>query len=79
MPTVYIENKKRYGAPKTREAFMKKYPKLSVKRVQRYMKFLGIQSIVYKKYRPHKSEAVYELGENLLNRDFTATKPMKNG
>ncbi|CQR70532.1 hypothetical protein SpAn4DRAFT_1501 [Sporomusa ovata] len=43
------------------------------------MKFLGIQSIVYKKYRPHKSEAVYELGENLLNRDFTATKPMKNG
>jgi len=72
---VYNDNNKRYGAPKIREVLKNKYPSLSINRVQRHMKVLGIKSIVYKKYRPHKSESVYELGENLLNRNFSTTRP----
>ena len=72
---VYIDSHKRYGAPKIREVLVKTYPRLSVNRVQRHMKALGIRSIVHKKYKPYKSEPVYELGENLLKRDFSTTKP----
>ena len=73
---VYNDSKKRYGAPKLKEILKSKYPRLSIKRVQRHMKALGIKSIVYKKYRPHKSETpVYELGENVLNRDFSTNSP----
>lgn len=39
------------------------------------MKYLGIKSIVIKKYKPYKSKnKVYDKGENLLNRDFSTTK-----
>lgn len=73
---VYMDNQRRYGAPKIREVLKQTYSRLSVKRVQRHMKALGIKSIVYKKYRSHKSqEAVYEHGENLLNRNFSTTRP----
>lgn len=72
----YMDNQKRYGAPKIREVLKQTYPRLSVKRVQRHMKALGIKSIVHKKYRPHKSEEpVYAHGENILNRDFSTTGP----
>ena len=72
----YNNSQKRYGAPKIKEVLQSKYPKLSINRVQRHMKALNIKSIVHKKYRPHKSEtAVYELGENLLNRNFSTNGP----
>lgn len=38
------------------------------------MKHLGLRSVVVKKFRPMKSDAVYNGGENLLNRDFSTTK-----
>lgn len=38
------------------------------------MKALDIHSIVYKKYRPYKTEPVYEKGENLLKQDFSTNK-----
>lgn len=47
---------------------------MSEKRVQRIMKHLGLRSVVVKKFRPMKSDAVYNGGENLLNRDFSTTK-----
>ncbi|WP_093754565.1 IS3 family transposase [Tepidimicrobium xylanilyticum] len=72
---IYNESGKVYGAPKIREKLKTQgYEKISLKRVQRHMKKLGIRSIVVKKYRPQSTKKVYEEGENLLNRDFTTTK-----
>ena len=72
---IYDESNKVYGAPKIREKLKEKgYKNISIKRVQRHMKKLGIRSIVVKKYRPNSTKKVYEEGENLLNRDFTTTK-----
>lgn len=73
---IYHEQDGIYGAPKIREELLKlKLPfKVSEKRVQRIMKRLGLRSVVVKKFRPTKSDAVYNGGENLLNRDFSASK-----
>lgn len=37
------------------------------------MRALGIRSVVIKKFRPCKSDSVYNGGENLLKRDFSTT------
>ncbi|WP_390819343.1 IS3 family transposase [Clostridium faecium] len=72
---IYNDSNKIYGAPKIRKELKALgYEKISLKRVQRHMKKLGIRSIVVKKYRPQKSNKVYDKGENLLNRDFSTTK-----
>ncbi|QIZ66046.1 transposase [Geobacillus subterraneus] len=42
-----------------------------LKRVQRFMKQAGIQSIAKKKFRPHTSSASVVERENLLEWDFT--------
>ena len=71
---IYNDSNKVYGAPKITKELMKMgYEKISVKRVQRHMKLLGIRSIVVKKYRPQRSKNVYDEGKNLLNRDFSTT------
>lgn len=59
-----------YGAPKIREELLKLELSfiVSEKRVQRIMRSLGLRSVVVKKYRPYKSDAVYNGGENLLKR-----------
>lgn len=64
-----------YGAPKIYTELKKQdnYKRLSLKRVQRHMQKLCIKSQAVKKYRPHSQKKVYELGENLLERDFTTT------
>ena len=65
-----------YGAPKIRQELIKlnlPFP-VSEKRVQRIMKQLGLRSVVIKMFRPHKVDAVYHGGENLLKRDFTTTR-----
>ena len=51
--------------------------KVSVKRVQRKMKELGIRSIVTKKFRPTRSSQKVDEKPNLLNQDFSADKPNK--
>lgn len=73
---IYHENDGIYGAPKIRQKLLQLNLsfKVSEKRVQRIMKRLGLRSIVIKRYRPYKADAVYNGGENLLNRDFTSTK-----
>ena len=71
---IYNASNKVYGAPKiTNELRKMGYKKISVKRVQRHMKRLGIRSIVVKKYRPQRGKNVYDKGKNLLNRDFSTT------
>ena len=49
---VYLESNKIYGAPKVYAALIRQGIKMSLKRVQRHMKALGIRSIIRKRYRP---------------------------
>jgi len=76
---IYHEQDGVYGAPKIRQEINQLNLPFAVseKRVQRIMKSLGLRSVVIKKYRPYKADAVYNEGENSLKRDFSTTK--KNG
>jgi transposase InsO family protein len=71
--SIYNNSKKRYGAPKIYKTLIAEGFKISLKRVQRIMKKLGIKSIVVRKYRPYSSKKKVEEKENVLNRDFSAT------
>ena len=65
-----------YGAPKIRNEINESGIgfAVSIRRVGKIMKSLGLRSVVIKKYRPNNPTSVYNGGENLLNRDFTADK-----
>ena len=47
----------------------------SKKRIQRIMKFLGIKAEIRKKRKPYRSSTVQTITENILHREFEATKP----
>ena len=47
----------------------------SKKRIQRIMKFLGIKAEIRKKRKPYRSSTVQTIAENILHREFEATKP----
>jgi len=68
---IYIDSKKRYGAPKINKVLMAHGLNISLKRTQRIMKKLGIQSIIIKKYRPQSSKNKVMEKENILKRDFS--------
>jgi transposase InsO family protein len=72
---IYNENDGVYGAPKIRIELLKLNLgfKISIRRVGKIMKLVGLRSVVIKKFRPHKTNSVYEGGENLLSRDFSTT------
>lgn len=75
---IYIESKQRYGSPKITKLLNKALIKqdlrsVSQKRVQRLMNELGIKSIIVKKFKPHSKSSSYNLGENVLNQDFSTT------
>ena len=56
---IYNDSNKIYGAPKIRKELKALgYEKISLKRVQRHMKKLGIRSIVVKKYRPQSNKSM---------------------
>ena len=74
---IYNESNKVYGAPKIQKELEGKGHKVSVKRVQRKMKELGIRSIVTKKFRPTRSSQKVDEKPNLLNQDFSVDKPNK--
>ena len=74
---IYDESKGRYGSPKITKALESKGIKVSKKRVARRMKFLGLRSIVVKKYNhagTSKTDNTKEY-KNLLEQDFFADKP----
>ncbi|MBS4535680.1 IS3 family transposase [Clostridium sp. D2Q-14] len=71
--SIYLDNKKRYGAPKIRQILKSSGWLVSLKRVQRLMKKLGIRSIVHKKFKHHSSKCNDKIGENIINRDFSTT------
>lgn len=72
---IYNKNDGVYGAPKIRIELLKLNLsfKVSERRVSKIMRALGIKSVVIKKFRPCRSDAVYNGGENLLKRDFSTT------
>jgi putative transposase len=68
---IYKDSKKRYGATKIHRALDKQGIKVSLKKVQRRMRHLGIYAIVNKKYRPLKSNKCIEQLPNLIKQDFS--------
>ena len=74
---IYDESKRRYGAPKITKVLESKGIKVSQKRVARRMKFLGIRSIIVKKYNHAGTSKIDNNKEylNLLEQDFFADKP----
>lgn len=70
---IYKDSKGRYGAIKINKLLKKSEITISIKRTQRLMKKLGIQSVIVKKYKPSSSKRNIEERENILKRDFNAT------
>ncbi len=70
---IYNASKRRYGAPKIRQALIEEGIKISVKRTYKLMRGLGISSIIVKKFRPTSSKNRVENRENVLNRDFSTS------
>lgn len=72
--SIYTDSKKRYGAWEIHHQLIEQDFDLSIKRVQKRMRILGIHSITVKKYRPTKaSKKRVEERVNLLNQDFSTT------
>ena len=71
--TIWLESKKRYGAPKIHYLLLKRSICVSIKRVQRYMASMDIRSIVVKKFSYHKGSHSSLEKPNILNQDFTTT------
>lgn len=68
---IYMDSKKRYGAPKINKVLIEHGLNISLKRTQQIMKKLGIQSIIIRKYRPQSSKNKIVEKENILKRDFS--------
>ena len=74
---IYDESKGRYGSPKITQVLRNKGIKISQKRVGKRMKFLGLKSIIVKKYNYSgkiKTDNTKEY-QNLLEQNFFANKP----
>src|SRR5699024_12833926 len=69
---IYHESKRRYGAPIIHYLLNQEGYNVSLKRVQRLMKKVDIQSITVKKFRPTPSKEKVVERDNLLQRDFRA-------
>lgn len=74
---IYNESKGRYGSPKIAKELNNRGYKVSQKRVARRMRFLGLRSIVVKKYNHSGNSKADETKEypNLLEQNFYADKP----
>ena len=76
---IYDESKGRYGSPKITKVLESKGINVSQKRVSRRMKFLGLRSIIIKKFNHAGKSNTANTKEypNLLEQDFFAEKPSK--
>ena len=68
---IWKESKRRYGAPKIQKVLEGQGKKVSLKRVQRYMRELVLHLIVVKKFLYHSEKVISNEKEILLNCDFT--------
>ena len=72
----FEKSKRRYGSPKITKILKKQGIQVSQKRVARRMKYLGIKSIIVKKYNHNGNKKVDDKNkENLLDQNFKAEKP----
>jgi len=71
---IWIESKERYGAPKIHRKIMDNGKKISIKRIQRLMREMGVKSKVVKKYRYHSEKPDCSGKENILKGDFSADR-----
>ena len=72
----FEKSKRRYGSPKITKILKKQGIQVSQKRVARRMKYLGIKSIIVKKYNHNGNKKVDATNkENLLAQNFKAEKP----
>lgn len=71
---IYYDSNRRYGAPKVHKILLGKDFDVSIKRVQRIMKRLGLRSIVTKKFRPTRSNNKIQNKVNILNQNFETDK-----
>jgi len=70
---IYLNSKRRYGAPKIRKKMQVKGHNISLKRTQRLMRKLKIKSITVKKICPQgRSNDSFDV-ENLLKQDFSTS------
>lgn len=74
---IYDKSKGRYGSPKITKLLNNEGNNVSQKRVARRMKFLGLRSIVVKKYNHSSTSKTDDTKEypNLLEQNFFADKP----
>ena len=73
--SIHLENKGRYGYRRITQELRNRGLVVNHKKVQRLMKGLGIECKVrMKKYRSYKGEEG-KIAPNLLERDFSTTKP----
>ena len=74
---IYDESKGRYGSPKITKLLNSKGINVSQKRIAKRMRFLGLRSIVIKKYNHAGKSNTDDTKEylNLLEQDFFAEKP----
>lgn len=68
---IYNQSKQIYGAPKITKMLERSGIHTSQKRVSRYMKRLGLKSIVVKNYKPQSNFEAPEGKENIMNQDFS--------
>ena len=66
---IWLESKCRYGAPKIHNVFNK----ISLKRVQHFIKAQDIRSITVRKFRYHSDKLECHNLKNILNRNFSTT------
>ena len=74
---IHVESKGRYGSPQIHRNLLKQGVKCNVKTVAKCMKSAGICAKTTKKFRICTTDSNHSLpiAENVLERDFTATKP----
>ena len=70
--TIYDESKGIYGAPKIHKIIYKKFD-ISLKRVQKIMKELGLRSIIIKKFKHNTTKVDIVEKDNVLDRDFSTS------
>lgn len=61
-----------YGAPKIHKILSKKFD-ISIKKVQRFMKELGLRSILIKKFKNYTTKVDIVEKDNVLDRDCSTT------
>jgi transposase InsO family protein len=74
---IYHQSQQRYGSPRVTTELQAQGILASRPRVARLMQKAGLRSIVSKKYRVQTTDSnhLHPVAENLLNREFTASRP----